>query len=57
MLIEGKLGLFSLEMSVVHQLLICFKKYLGQVDSGTIFRLRKASEFISGLWVDYCSGY
>ena len=57
MLIEGKLGLFSLEMRVVHQLLICFKKYLGQVDSGKIFRLIKASEFISGLWVDYCSGY
>lgn len=49
MLIEGKLGLFSLKMTVVHQLLICFKKYLGQVDNETIFRLIKASEFISGL--------
>ena len=53
----GKVGLFSLKMREVHQLLICCKNYLGQGDNKINFRLIKVFEFITGLRVGYYSDY
>ena len=49
MFIASKLRLFNLKVRVVHQLLICYKNYLGQVDNKINFRVIKVFEFITRL--------